>query len=321
MRICKVDLVVCSRNIFVVFVLVCGALPAAANSRSIELEKAERQPNPNPVRVSSEGASLSWPGHLGTTREKAVTCLIVSQELEHEIQDRLKKGHEYTTACRITESLVVLLREFGGNGDPLVVLDLTRRDEPIELSRGLPWVERILKDKSNTPYIVVGGTSLGDLYYSIVSIYSTSTWEQTILARQVGVDNQNGFLECPEKGGYGYDTTKSIFEEKHRYEDQNGDGFEDIIIETVETSCSTHKSKTSTEVFLATDHGFKKAARFEAYSKLVNECWLLLVLDDFRLSGMFQLSESVLSHQYESPFHRIYILKTFRGEVFQLSSI
>jgi hypothetical protein len=65
----------------------------------------------------------------------------------------------------------------------------------------------------------------------------------------------------------------------------------------------------------------KKAARFEAYSKLVPECWLLLVLDDFRLSGMFQLSESVLSHQFGSPFHRVYILKTFSGEVFRLNSM
>jgi hypothetical protein len=267
MRLCKVDLVVCSRNIFVVFVLVCGALPSAASSRSIELEKAEREPNPNLVRVSSEGASLSWPAHLGKTGEKAVTCLIVSPELEHEIQDRLKKGHEYTTACRITESLVVFLRQFGANGDPLVVLDLTRRDEPIELSRGLPWVERILKDKSNTPYIVVGGAMLGDLFCSTVSIYSTSTWEQTILARQVGVENPPGFLECPEKGAYGYDTTKNIFEEKHRYEDQNGDGFEDIIVETVETSCSTLRSKTSTEVFLATDHGFEKKAPLQPSRK------------------------------------------------------
>jgi hypothetical protein len=119
-----------------------------------------------------------------------------------------------------------------------------------------------LKDKSNTLYLVVGGARLSiGLYASIISIFSTITWEETILARQSGVDNQLGFLECPERGEYGYDTTKSIFEEKHRYEDQNGDGFEDIIVETLETSCSTHKSKTSTEVFLATDHGFKKAAR------------------------------------------------------------
>jgi hypothetical protein len=65
----------------------------------------------------------------------------------------------------------------------------------------------------------------------------------------------------------------------------------------------------------------KKAARFEAYSKVVSECWLLLVLDDFRLSGMFKLPESVLSYQYESPFRRVYLLKAFSGDVFQLNSM
>ena len=40
-------------------------------------------------------------------------------------------------------------------------------------------------------------------------------------------------LEYPEKGGYGYETMKQVVEEKHTYEDQNGDGFEDIIVETV----------------------------------------------------------------------------------------
>jgi hypothetical protein len=268
MRLCKVDLVVCSRNIFVVFLLVCGALPSAANSRSIELEKAERQPNPNPVRVSSEGVSLSWPGHLGRLGEEEVRCLTVSSELEHQIQNRLGKGDTYTTACRITESLVVLLAEHGSNGDPLGVLDLERQGEPIELLRGLPWIERTLKDKSGVLHIVVGGSGLSlGLFGSTVFIYSTRTWKQTILARQFGVDSQGEFLECPEKGGYGYDTTKKVFQEKHRYEDQNGDGFEDIIVETVETSCSTYESRTSTEVFLATDHGFKKKAPLQPSRK------------------------------------------------------
>lgn len=210
--------------------------------------------------VPNEGFTLSWPEHLGRTGEETITCLAVPRELEQEIRDRVEKGDEtYTAACRITESLVVLLGQLGRNSDPLSVLDLARRDKPIELVRGLPWAERIMKDKSGTPYIVVGAAHLGDVFHSIVSIYSTRTWEQTVLAKQVGVDNQNDFLECPEKGGYGYDTTKNVLQETHRYEDQNGDSFEDIVVETKETSCSTHNSKTSTIVFLATDHGFKKA--------------------------------------------------------------
>lgn len=268
MRLCKVELGVCSRNICVVFVLVCGALPPAASSRAVELEKAEQQPNPASVRVSSEIVSLTWPGHLGRFGEEGVRCLSVSAELEHQIQNRLGKGDTYTSACQITESLVVLLAEHGSNGDPLGVLDLSRQGGPIELLRGLPWIERTLKDRSGDLHIVVGGAGLSlGLYGSTVSIYSTRTWKQTILARQFGVDRQDEFLECPEKGGYGYDTTKKVFQEKHRYEDQNRDGFEDIIVETVETSCSTYKSKTSTEVFLATDHGFKKAARLQPSRK------------------------------------------------------
>lgn len=209
----------------------------------------------------SSASALSWPGHLGLLGEEAVHCLTVSPELERQIQERLEQGDTYTTACRITESIFVLLTERGGNGDPLGVLDLTRQGGPIEISRGLPWVERILRDRSNTPNIVVGGARLSfGLYGSMLSIYSTKTWKQTILARQFGVDTQDGgFLQCPERGGYGYETTKKVFQEKHRYEDQNGDGFEDIIVETVETSCLTHESKASTAVFLATMQGFKKA--------------------------------------------------------------
>jgi hypothetical protein len=243
---------------FVVFVLV-----SAINSRAVEFENEEGQTNPNSVRISSKGVSLSWPAHLAKLGEEGVRCFTVSSELEQQIQDRLGKGNTYTTACRITESLVVLLAEHGSNSDPLSVLDLTRPGRPIELLRGLPWIERTLKDKSGVLHLIVGGAGLSlGFYGSTVSIFSTKTWKETILARQSGIDNQQyDVLECPEKGGYGYNTTKKVFQETHRYEDQDGDGFEDIIVETVETSCSTNKSRTSTAVFLATDHGFKKAAR------------------------------------------------------------
>lgn len=213
---------------------------------------------------------LYWPSYLGESGEKGVACLSGPTELQHEIEDRLGKAHVYTTACQITELLFILLAQNGGNGDPLGVLDLTRQGGPIKLIQGLPWVERILKDKSGTLHIVVGAAVLRlGLYGSIVQIYSTKTWEGLTLARAEGKQNQqSGFWECSEKGDDGYETTKQIVEEKHRYEDQNGDGFEDIVVETVETSCATYKSKISNKVFLATDHGFKEAAPPSKKSKV-----------------------------------------------------
>ena len=178
------------------------------SNRVAELEKAERQINPDPVIVPSAGTKLSWPNNLGKSGKRGVACLSGPTESAHQIEDRLGKNHVYTTACQITESLFVLLDEHGGNGDPLGILDLTRRGEPIELIRGLPWVERILKDKSGTRHIVVGGAVLRMGFYgSTVSIYSTRTWEGLILARAEGIENGGSSLECPEKGGYGYETS------------------------------------------------------------------------------------------------------------------
>lgn len=128
-------------------------------------------------------------------------------------------------------------------------------------------MERILKDKSGTLHIVVGGARLTlGLYTSAVSIYSIKTWAGLSLARTEGIET-GGSLECPEKGGYGYDTMKLIIEETHSIEDQNGDGFEDISVETTETSCSTHKSRISNKVFLATDKGFKETTVLQSSQK------------------------------------------------------
>jgi hypothetical protein len=212
--------------------------------------------------IAEDYDRLFWPDYLsGKTGGKGVACLPTPAEFGHEIEGRLGKDHLFTTACQITESLFILLREKGGNADPLGVLDLTRQGGPIELTRGLPWVDRILKDKSGTMHIVVGGAVLRMGFYgSAVDVYSTKTWKRMLLARAEGIENGSS-LECPEKGGYGYEATKQVLEEKHTYEDQNRDGFEDIVVETVETSCSTYKSRTNKTVFLATDHGFKEAAK------------------------------------------------------------
>ena len=48
----------------------------------------------------------------------------------------------------------------------------------------------------------------------------------------------------------------------------------------------------------------KKNAKLVDYVKLVSECWLLIVLDDFRLSGAFIISQEVLDHTYSSGLRK-----------------
>lgn len=237
-------------------------------TRVAELEKAERLINPDPVIVPGEGKNLSWPNHLGKSEDAGVTCLSGQAELQQQIEDRLGNNHIYTTACQIMDSIFMLLDENGGNGDPLGVLDLTRRGGPIQLMRGLPWLERILKDKSGTVHIVAGGAGLSQgLYGSLVSIYSTKSWEGLMIARSVGIDNQSSVLQCPEKGGYGYEATKEVLQETHKYEDTNGDGVEDVVVETLTTFCTSGKAKTTTKTFLATESGFKEVSLLQPSKK------------------------------------------------------
>ncbi len=208
-----------------------------------------------PTCFPSSASALSWPGHLGG---EAVRCLTISPEDEHQVADRLGTDDSYTTACRVTESIVMLLAERGRNGDSLGVLDLKKTGSPIELGRGLPWIEKTLQDKSGVVHIVAGNGTLRDGNWSyLLALYSTITWSRTDFARRSGPDSE--VMVCPEAGEYNYSFTPKLVEESHRYEDRNGDGFEDIVVETVETSCLTQKSKASTAVFLATMQGFKKA--------------------------------------------------------------
>lgn len=111
-------------------------------SRAAELEKAERRINQTRTIIPGEGARLSWPNHLRKFGQEGEACLSGTPELQLQIQDRLGKNHVYTTACQITESLFVLLSEQGGNGDPLSVLDLTRRGPLLNSYEGyLGWRE------------------------------------------------------------------------------------------------------------------------------------------------------------------------------------
>ena len=208
-----------------------------------------------PTCFPSSASALSWPGHLGG---EAVRCLTISPEDEHQVADRLGTDDSYTTACRVTESIVMLLSEQGGNGDSLGVLDLKKTGSPIELGRGLPWIEKTLRDKSGVVHIVAGtGTLRDDNWHYLLSLYSTTTWSRIDFARRSGPDSN--VMVCPEAGEYNYSLTTELVQESHRYEDRNGDGVEDIVVETVETFCLTQKSKASTAVFLATMQGFKKA--------------------------------------------------------------
>lgn len=237
-------------------------------ARADELEKAEQLVNPDPVIVPGKGKTLSWPNHLGRSEERRVACLAENAGFEGQVEERLGSNHFYTTACQIADSVVMLLDENGGNSDPIGVLDLTKRGGPIELGRGLPWLEKVIKDRSGALHIVVGNAVLRlGFLHSQLTLYSIKTWDGLAIANSSGVDDQSGYLQCPDKGGYGYETTREVLKETHKYEDGNGDGFEDIVVETVITSCASGKTKTITKTFLATERGFKEAPTSQASNK------------------------------------------------------
>ena len=64
----------------------------------------------------------------------------------------------------------------------------------------------------------------------------------------------------------------------------------------------------------------RKIEKFPVYASTFPECWLLVVADDFHLSGELQLPAEVLSHVYASPFARTYLFQTFSRRVYRLSS-
>lgn len=56
------------------------------------------------------------------------------------------------------------------------------------------------------------------------------------------------------------------------------------------------------------------------YSTDADESWLLLVMDTFRHSSSFQVSEEVLARPYSSPFDRLYLLDVFAPRAWELPS-
>lgn len=64
---------------------------------------------------------------------------------------------------------------------------------------------------------------------------------------------------------------------------------------------------------------YKKARRFDAYAATLQECWLLIVADDFSLSGLFELAADTLVQEYTSPFTRVYLLRAMSSRVYRLN--
>lgn len=224
--------------------------------RVAELEEVENQINPDPMIVPGEVKEVSWPNSLGGEPERSVPCADTTLDLRGQVQDRLGKNHPYTTACQITDAIYLLLDENGNN--PLGVLDVTRRGGPITINAG-PWVDRLIKDKSRTLHVVSGASGMTQgLLTSALHVVSTKTWQSVLLVTREWMDGRS--FGCPHKGDYGYDAVKQSVQATHKYSDQNGDGFEDIVIEVTENDCTTSKSKTYTKVFLATENGFKEAS-------------------------------------------------------------
>lgn len=63
----------------------------------------------------------------------------------------------------------------------------------------------------------------------------------------------------------------------------------------------------------------KKEAKLVDYLRAVPECWLLIVLDDFRLSGAFVISQAVLDHVYPSGFTRVFLFQLFNSQLHSLN--
>lgn len=64
----------------------------------------------------------------------------------------------------------------------------------------------------------------------------------------------------------------------------------------------------------------KKNAKLGSYAKISPECWLLIVLDGFRLSGTFTVAQTVLDHVYPSGFKKVYLFQPFEHRVYSLNT-
>lgn len=61
-----------------------------------------------------------------------------------------------------------------------------------------------------------------------------------------------------------------------------------------------------------------KVDRLKLYHRACGRCWLLVVVDGFGTSSLFDVGGSTLSHAYESPFERTFFLEAFSGRCFEL---
>ncbi len=65
----------------------------------------------------------------------------------------------------------------------------------------------------------------------------------------------------------------------------------------------------------------KKNGKFASYAETHPNCWLLVVADDFSLSGTFDFTPAVLAHGYTSSFKRVYLLQLFSRQVYTLNTL
>jgi hypothetical protein len=82
---------------------------------------------------------------------------------------------------------------------------------------------------------------------------------------------------------------------------------------------SEHVPKCSIE--LIQESISKKNSKFSCYAETHPNCWLLIVADDFSLSGTFEFTHAVLAHGYTSNFERIYLVQPFSPQVYSLSAL
>jgi hypothetical protein len=65
----------------------------------------------------------------------------------------------------------------------------------------------------------------------------------------------------------------------------------------------------------------RKAAKYATYAARCSINWLLIVLDSFRLSGVFNLDDTQLTtHVFESPFARTLLFDTLTKKVIELTT-
>jgi len=64
----------------------------------------------------------------------------------------------------------------------------------------------------------------------------------------------------------------------------------------------------------------EKNHRYEEYLKKCDECWLLVVVDVFKDSQSFEISDKILNHKFESKFERVFYMDaSHRKDLWELN--